>query len=58
MNMKKTYINPTIEVMKLNTTPLMTNSVTSVEGLEGVETSSEEFPGGTADSRFFDIFGN
>ena len=58
MNMKKTYINPTIEVMKLNTTPLMTNSVTSVDGLEGVTTSETEFEGGTADSRFFDIFGN
>lgn len=57
MIMKKKYINPTIEVMKLNTTPLLTNSVTSVSGLDGVETSSDEFEGGTADSRYFDIFG-
>jgi hypothetical protein len=57
MNMKKTYINPTIEVMKLNTTPLLTNSVTSVDGLDGVTTSETEFTGGEANSRYFDDFG-
>lgn len=56
MNMKKTYINPTIEVMKL-TTPLLTNSVTSVDGLDGVTTSETEFTGGEANSRYFDDFG-
>ena len=49
--MKKTYMKPGVEVMHIEMLPLMNNSVTSLSGLDGVSTSSEEFTGGTSDSR-------
>ncbi|MBR1394992.1 MAG: hypothetical protein IJ559_04965 [Prevotella sp.] len=54
---KKEYIIPAIEIVHVEVAPLMEASITSVGGDAGIEISTDEAPG-TADSRFFDIFGN
>ena len=47
----KTYIKPITTETKSEMQHLMQNSITSVTGLDGVETSSESFAGGSVDSR-------
>ncbi|MBQ3631590.1 MAG: hypothetical protein II949_10175 [Prevotella sp.] len=47
----KTYIKPITTETRIEMQHLMQNSITSVTGLDGVETSSESFGGGSADSR-------
>ncbi len=47
----KAYIKPTIEIAQVETQHLMENSLTSVSDLEDVTVSTEDFPGGDADSR-------
>ena len=53
---KKEYIIPAIEIVHVEVAPLMEASITSVGGDAGIKISDDEVPG-TADSRFFDIFG-
>lgn len=55
--MKKIYLEPTIEVTRIEVQSLIMNSVESVSGLDGVSTSDEELNGGDADSRIFDLTG-
>lgn len=50
MNMKK-YIKPDVEMLDVKIETLL--ELGSVEGLDGVTTSSDEFPGGSTDSRVF-----
>ena len=50
--MKKTYQIPTVKVVTVSVQPLMQASLTSTTGLEGVQTSTEEFnPSNPVDSR-------
>ncbi len=46
----KKYIKPEVEITIINTQPLLSNSVSSLSGLEGVNTGGE-FSGGSGDSR-------
>lgn len=49
----KKYIKPSIQTIRVNFLPLMagSNTVSKVTGLDGVDTSNDEFSGGTSDSR-------
>ena len=49
--MKKTYMNPTIKVVKIQPAQLICNSIKGVTGLDGVQRGSGDFVGGAADAR-------
>ena len=55
MKMKRYYIRPEVEALHVDVEPLLTNSVTSIDGLDGVEPGEGDFPGGDADSRLFEF---
>ncbi len=51
IDMKNEYIKPTIFMEDMESEELMTNSISGVSGLDGVEKSDNEFSGGAADAR-------
>ena len=49
--MKKTYKNPTLNVVNIKPCQLLNNSVNEVTGLTGVKRGSGDFAGGVSDGR-------
>jgi hypothetical protein len=52
----KKYLKPNIEVMDVVIESLLEGSITEITGLDGVTPATEEFPGGSTDSRSFFLF--
>lgn len=49
--MKKIYIKPSVEVIRLSLEKMMANSLGSVSGLSGVKMGDGDFDGGVADAK-------
>jgi len=49
--MKKTYIEPTLLIHKVEACQMICNSINSVSGLNGVTMGEGEFTGGASDAR-------
>lgn len=55
MTMKK-YLKPDVEVMDVELESLLEASITEITGLDGVTPATDEFPGGSTDSRPLFLF--